>query len=260
MRKHLTSAGTRERFISAQRPAPSAQRPAPSAQRPAPSAQRPAPSAQRPAPQRPAPSAQRPAPSAQRPAPSGLSSRLAHPASNCSDSCRRVPVRLPGRPAPAPTHATASSSPGSVGHGCGVRAVAAAALACAALMGVSAPAQAQTEVWSATLTVKELSPNSSTFGCTNTTSSVRCSDFLSDDEFTYDSTDYAITAIFLTRNAQLQLHFDTDLTTAAQTLTLDVAGTTFAFEDAHVKGGRAEVLEQIRPELVGGRRRRVEAN
>ena len=103
-------------------------------------------------------------------------------------------------------------------------------------MGFSAPAQAQTEVWSATLTVKELSPNSSTFGCTNTTSSVRCSDFLSEDEFTYDSTDYAITAIFLTRNAQLQLHFDTDLTTAAQTLTLDVAGTTFAFEAAHVKG------------------------
>ena len=142
-------------------------------------------------------------------------------------------MRLPGRPAPAPTHATESSSRG-VGHG--VRAVAVVALACAALMGVSATAQAQTEVWSATLTVKELSPNSSTFGCTNTTSSVRCSDFLSDDEFTYDSTDYAITAIFLTRNAQLQLHFDTDLTTAAQTLTVEVDGTTFAFEDAHVKG------------------------
>ena len=144
-------------------------------------------------------------------------------------------MRPPARPAPAPTHATASSSRG-VGRGHGVRAVAVAALACAALLGFSATAQAQTDVWSATLTVKELSPNSSTFGCTNTTSSVRCSDFLSEDEFTYDSTDYAITAIFLTRNAQLQLHFDTDLTTAAQTLTLDVAGTTFAFEDAHVKG------------------------
>ena len=103
-------------------------------------------------------------------------------------------------------------------------------------MGFSATAQAQTEVWSATLTVKELS--TSVFGCTNSTSSVRCSDFLSEDEFTYDSTDYAITAIFLTRNAQLQIHFDTDLTTAAQTLTLEVDGTTFAFEDAHVSAAQ----------------------
>ena len=166
----------------------------------------------------------------------GVSSRLAHPAGRRSDSWRRLLAKLSGQPAPgsvpSPSRAQSLSRPDRRS----LRAFTVAALACAALMGFSATAQAQTEVWSATLTVKELSPNSSTFGCTNTTSSVRCSDFLSEDEFTYDSTDYAITAIFLTRNAQLQLHFDTDLTTAAQTLTLDVAGTTFAFEAAHVKG------------------------
>ena len=45
------------------------------------------------------------------------------------------------------------------------------------------------------------------------------------------------TAIFLTRTPpSCSSTSTTDLAAAAQTLTLDVAGTTFAFEDAHVKG------------------------
>ena len=108
-----------------------------------------------------------------------------------------------------------------------------AALACAALMGVSAPAQAQTDVWTATLTGKDL--GTSQVGCANTTPSARCSDFLSEDEFTYDSTDYAVTDLFVRPSGSLVLGFNADLTTAAQTLTLDVAGTTFAFEDAETK-------------------------
>ena len=100
-------------------------------------------------------------------------------------------------------------------------------------MGVSAPAQAQTDVWSATLTVKDL--GTSQVGCANTTPSARCSDFLSEDEFTYDSTDYAVTDLFVRPSGSLVLGFNADLTTAAQTLTLDVAGTTFAFEDAETK-------------------------
>ena len=100
-------------------------------------------------------------------------------------------------------------------------------------MGVSAPAQAQTEVWMATLTGKDL--GTSQVGCANTTPSARCSDFLSEDEFTYDSTDYAVTDLFVRPSGSLVLGFNADLTTAAQTLTLDVAGTTFAFEDAETK-------------------------
>ena len=100
-------------------------------------------------------------------------------------------------------------------------------------MGFSATAQAQTDVLSATLTVKDL--GTSQVGCANTTPSARCSDFLSEDEFTYDSTDYAVTDLFVRPSGSLVLGFNADLTTAAQTLTLDVAGTTFAFEDAETK-------------------------
>ena len=117
--------------------------------------------------------------------------------------------------------------------GASARTIAAAALACAALLGFSATAQAQTDVLSATLTVKDL--GTSQVGCANTTPSARCSDFLSEDEFTYDSTDYAVTALFVRPSGSLVLGFNADLTTAAQTLTLDVAGTTFAFEDAETK-------------------------
>ena len=146
-------------------------------------------------------------------------------------------MRLPGRPAPAPTHATASSSRGGVGRSHGVRAVAVVALACAALMGVSAPAQAQTDVLSATLTVKDL--GSSIVGCSNGIAGGYCSDFLADDEFTYDSTDYAIIGLFVRPSGSLEIFFDPDLTTATQTLTLDVAGTTFAFADATTKPASA---------------------
>ena len=51
-----------------------------------------------------------------------------------------------------------------------------------------------------------------------------------------DSTDYTVTLIFVRPNGRLEIAFDTALTTAAQTLTLDVAGTTFAFEDANFPG------------------------
>ena len=105
-------------------------------------------------------------------------------------------------------------------------------------MGFSAPAQAQTNVWLATLTVQSI--GGVIFGCSNDSPGSECSttSILSDDDFTYDSTDYTIHTIFLTNTAQLQLYFTTDLAAAAQTLTLDVAGTTFAFEDATTKAAR----------------------
>ena len=106
-------------------------------------------------------------------------------------------------------------------------------------MGFSAPAQAQTDVLSATLTVKDL--GTSIVGCTQDVAAGRCSDFLSEDEFTYGSTDYTITALFLRPNGLLEITFDPALRTAATTLTLDVAGTTFAFEDATTKRARARI-------------------
>ena len=142
-------------------------------------------------------------------------------------------MRLPGQPTPGSLPAPARAQSLSRPDRRSLRAFAFAALACAALMGFSATAQAQTDVLSATLTVKDL--GTSQVGCANTTPSARCSDFLSEDEFTYDSTDYAVTDLFVRPSGSLVLGFNADLTTAAQTLTLDVAGTTFAFEDAETK-------------------------
>ena len=168
----------------------------------------------------------------------GVSSRLAHPASRRSDSWRRLLAKLSGQPTPGsvPSPPRAQSLSRAVRRS--LRAFAAAALACAALMGFSAPAQAQTDVWSGTLTVQSI--GGVIFGCSNDSPGSECSttSILSDDDFTYDSTDYTIHTIFLTNTAQLQLYFTTDLAAAAQTLTLDVAGTTFAFEDATTKAAK----------------------
>ena len=51
----------------------------------------------------------------------------------------------------------------------------------------------------------------------------------------HDGTNYPIVFIFLRTNGQLEIDFDTDLTTATQGLTLNVDGTAFAFEDASSK-------------------------
>ena len=108
-------------------------------------------------------------------------------------------------------------------------AAAALLLAFAALLALPLQAQAQTEVWSGTLTVRN---NSGVLGCSNGFANNFCSAHLTDDDFRHASTDYAITLIFLRTNGRLELTFDTDLATATQGLTLNVDGTAFAFEDA----------------------------
>ena len=109
------------------------------------------------------------------------------------------------------------------------RGLAALLLAFAALLALPLQAQAQNEVWSGTLTVRN---NSGVLGCSNGFANNFCSVHLSDDDFRHASTDYAITLIFLRTNGRLELTFDTDLATATQGLTLNVDGTAFAFEDA----------------------------
>ena len=112
-------------------------------------------------------------------------------------------------------------------------AAAALLLAFAALLALPLQAQAQTEVWSGTLTVRDL--GFSLLGCSNSVATSNCSSRLTDDDFTHDSTDYAIEIIFLRSNGSLEIEFDTDLTTATQGLILNVDGTDFAFEDADSK-------------------------
>ena len=113
------------------------------------------------------------------------------------------------------------------------RAAAAFLVVLAALLALPLQAQAQTEVWSGTLVVRDL--GSSTLGCSNSVDTSFCSSRLSDDDFTHDSTDYAVVFIFLRSNGQLEVDVGTDLTTATQGLTLNVDGTAFAFEDASTK-------------------------
>ena len=112
------------------------------------------------------------------------------------------------------------------------RAAAVLLAAFAALVALPLQAQAQTEVWSGTLTVRN---NSGTLGCSNGFANNFCSVHLSDDDFTHASTDYAITLVFLRTSGRLEFTFDTDLATATQGLTLNVDGTAFAFEDADTK-------------------------
>ena len=93
-------------------------------------------------------------------------------------------------------------------------------------------------VWSGTLTVRD---SLGSLGCSNGFSGSYCSDYLSDDDFTYDSTDYAITTLWVLENGRLQFIFDTvpvltSTETLALALTLNLDGTAFAFEDADSKG------------------------
>ena len=124
-----------------------------------------------------------------------------------------------------------SCPPGRV-RSLAARAAAVLLAAVAALLALPLQAQAQTEVWPGTLTVRD---SAGVLGCSNGFTNNFCSVHLSDDDFTHDSTDYAITTIFLRTNGRLEIVFDTNLTTATQALTLNVDGTAFAFEDADFK-------------------------
>ena len=97
-------------------------------------------------------------------------------------------------------------------------------------------AQAQTEVWSATFTTANLGFN--LIGCSNNVPSGRCSStsVLSEDSFTYDSTDYTLTELF-TRGSggKLEFRVDAGLTTdTIADLTLVVGSTSFVLADAQV--------------------------
>ena len=79
----------------------------------------------------------------------------------------------------------------------------------------------------------------------------RCStsSILTDDDFTLDGTTYHIEVLWVRNNNNLEILFDTDLETAAQSLILEIDGTNFAFEDAESKGSRLPSVEQFGPDL-----------
>ena len=105
------------------------------------------------------------------------------------------------------------------------------------------PAQAQTTVWSATLTPRvTFSGTPVPLGCDNTsTGNRRCSNSntLSDD-FTDDGTTYAVTKFF-TRDGVLTFRLDTGATAATQGLTLVIDGAAFVLKEAdQINGGKTQ--------------------
>ena len=104
------------------------------------------------------------------------------------------------------------------------------------------PAQAQDNVWTATLT--PASVGGGALGCDNSVGDIATScttvTVLSDNDFTHDGTDYAIDAIFLS-SGTLSLRLDTDITSDTATLILVVGSTYLAFSDATTITNRVRV-------------------
>ena len=116
-----------------------------------------------------------------------------------------------------------------------------AALLLAGAAGLGGEARAQSAIWSATLTVKDL--GHSILGCSNNVHDDECSSssVLTDDDFTHDGTNYAVKTLLVRSSGQLELTFDTTLTTASRSLRLTVAGTDFRFDAANIKTDKARV-------------------
>ena len=112
------------------------------------------------------------------------------------------------------------------------RAAAGALLALVALLAVPIPAQAQTEIWSATLTPGSFS---NVVGChflfAPAFPAMDCADssVLSDDEFTHDTTTYTIQVLQIANGTDLRIDVTPNFTASAAELTLTVDGTAFAF-------------------------------
>ena len=115
-------------------------------------------------------------------------------------------------------------------HGPGPRACL-ALLAATALLAMAAPAQAQTEVWSATLTPVHV--GGGILGCLDVPSAA-CSStaILSDDDFTHDSTDYTVFGLILQTDGSFSFTVDTTITTETAALTLVVGSTSLVLADA----------------------------
>ena len=122
-------------------------------------------------------------------------------------------------------------------HGPGQRACL-ALLAATALLALAAPAQAQTEVWSATLTPGDLGMGA--LGCNSIdfNTAVECSNtaVLSDNDFTLGSTDHTIGFIELSAAGSLQI-ISTGVFTDADTLVLVLGTTSLAFSDGILGSG-----------------------
>ena len=147
----------------------------------------------------------------------------------------RAAVAPPPRTAPPRPDGRASLSPDPASPAAtllrGARACL-ALLGAAALLALAAPAQAQTEVWSATLT--PVTVTTGLAGCYDVFTHAACSStaILSDNDFTYDSTNYTVTALFGQDSGSFNLFLSPAITTATGALTLVVDSTSLVLANA----------------------------
>ena len=89
-----------------------------------------------------------------------------------------------------------------------------------------------TDVWCATLTVKNL--GSGNRGCANSQSGNECSNtsHLTEDEFTHDMTDYTVTSVQVRTNGELRLWISRNLTAPTGSLVLVVGSERFSLARA----------------------------
>ena len=104
-------------------------------------------------------------------------------------------------------------------------------------------ADVATDVWTATFTPADLTGGF--IGCDDDTltTAFECSTatVLSDNDFTYDSTDYSVIALFLNSGGNLAFKLDTDITTATNDLTLVIGTSSFAFANADTATNTARI-------------------
>ena len=101
---------------------------------------------------------------------------------------------------------------------------------------ITVNAAASTDVWTATLT--PAATITGFIGCYDNS----CATGLSDDDFTYDSTDYTITNLYIISSGNLRITLDTDITTATgSALNLIVGTTSFDFASADTATARYRV-------------------
>ena len=135
-------------------------------------------------------------------------------------------------------------------HGPGPRACL-ALLAATALLALAAPAQAQTEVWSTTLTPASLLNG---LGCFNGVPNAECSNtsVLSEDSFTYDSTDYTVFQLFVSTDGSFSFIVDTIITAEIDALTLVVGSTSLVLADATTKPAQGRTWASSGVSLTAG--------
>ena len=93
------------------------------------------------------------------------------------------------------------------------------------------------ELWCATLTVRSLTGGAR--GCAISQAGKECSSNLTEDGFSHDGTDYAVTGLQVLSNGELRLFINPDLTTATRSLVLLVGAERFAFAHADTKAANS---------------------